>query len=83
MNAWLFVDENIAPAIKSIKGLQSGWKKAGIEGVTFTGAVLDGKYIEPAVGTNGTCSPHQVCHFCKAHVLSHKYFRIKPKMSPP
>mmetsp|Transcript_17809 Transcript_17809/g.28408 ORF Transcript_17809/g.28408 Transcript_17809/m.28408 type:complete len:145 (-) Transcript_17809:223-657(-) len=47
MNAWLFVDENIASAIKSVKELQKGWAKSGVE-VQFTGAVLDGKYIEPA-----------------------------------
>ena len=45
MNAWLFVDENIAPAIKSVKGLQKDWKADGIE-VEFTGAVLDGKFID-------------------------------------
>ena len=48
MNAWLFVDENIAPAIKSVKALQKDWKKGGIE-VEFTGAVLDGKFVD----TNG------------------------------
>lgn len=47
MNAWVFVDENIAPAVKAIKGLQKEWKGDGIE-VEFTGAVLDGKFIEPA-----------------------------------
>ena len=45
MNAWLFVDENIAPAIKSVKGLQKEWDKAGIQ-VEFTGAVLDGKFLD-------------------------------------
>ncbi len=46
MNAWLFVDENVAPAIKSVKGLQKDWKKDGIE-VDFSGAILDGKFIDP------------------------------------
>jgi large subunit ribosomal protein L10 len=45
MNAWLFVDENISPAIKAVKGLQKDWKKDGVE-VDFTGAVLDGKFID-------------------------------------
>lgn len=47
MNAWLFVDENIAPAIKSVNGLKKDWAKAGVE-VEFTGAVLDGKFVEPS-----------------------------------
>jgi len=46
MNAWLFVDENIAPAIRTVKGMQKDWKKDGVE-VDFTGAVLDGKFIDP------------------------------------
>ena len=46
MNAWLFVDESIAPAIKAVNGLKKGWNKAGIE-CEFTGAVLDGKFVEP------------------------------------
>jgi ribosomal protein L10 len=45
MNAWIFVDENIAPAIKSVLDMQKGWAKDGIE-VEFTGAVLDGKFID-------------------------------------
>ena len=47
MNAWLFVDENISPAIKVVKSLQKDWKKDGVE-VDFTGAVLDGKFIDSA-----------------------------------
>ena len=39
-------DENIAPAIKMVKGMQKDWKKDGVE-VDFTGAVLDGKFIDP------------------------------------
>jgi large subunit ribosomal protein L10 len=45
MNAWLFVDENIAPAIKSINTLKKEWSKGGVE-VEFTGAVLDGKFVD-------------------------------------
>jgi len=45
MNAWLFVDENIAPSIKAVKDLQKKWKKGGVE-VEFAGAVLDGKYVD-------------------------------------
>ena len=47
MNAWLFVDENIAPAIKAVNGLKKDWNQAGIE-CEFTGAVLDGKFVEPS-----------------------------------
>jgi ribosomal protein L10 len=47
MNAWLFVDENIAPAIKAVNELKKDWNKAGIE-CEFTGAVLDGKFVEPS-----------------------------------
>ena len=47
MNAWLFVDENIAPAIKAVNELKKDWNKAGIE-CEFTGALLDGKFVEPS-----------------------------------
>jgi len=46
MNAWLFVDENVAPCVKGIKKLTKDWQKDGLE-VDFAGAVLDGKYIQP------------------------------------
>lgn len=46
MNAWLFVDENIAPCVKGINKLTKEWKKEGLE-VDFSGAVLDGKFIAP------------------------------------
>jgi len=46
MNAWLFVDENVAPCVKGIKKLTKEWQKEGLD-VDFSGAVLDGKYIEP------------------------------------
>jgi len=39
MNAWLFVHENISPAIKAVKGLQKDWKKDGVE-VDFTAQFL-------------------------------------------
>mmetsp|Transcript_13072 Transcript_13072/g.43322 ORF Transcript_13072/g.43322 Transcript_13072/m.43322 type:complete len:239 (+) Transcript_13072:75-791(+) len=45
MNAWLFVDENIAPAILAVNGMKKVWNKAGIE-CEFTGAVLDGKWVD-------------------------------------
>jgi|TARA_B110000977_G_scaffold69199_2_gene93990 large subunit ribosomal protein L10 len=45
MNAWLFVDENIAPAIKAVNGMKKEWNTAGIE-CEFTGAVLDGKFVD-------------------------------------
>ena len=44
MNAWVFVDENIATTMKAVKGLTKDWNKAGKE-VAFTGAVMDGQFI--------------------------------------
>ena len=44
MNAWVFVDENIATTMKAVKDLTKGWNKAGKE-VAFTGAVMDGQFI--------------------------------------
>ena len=44
MNAWLFCDENIAPAIKSVKALQKDWKQDGIE--VRTPGLLDGKFVD-------------------------------------
>jgi len=44
MNAWVFVDENVAPAMKAVKKLTKDWNKAGKE-VAFTGACMDGQFI--------------------------------------
>lgn len=44
MNAWVFVDENVAPAMKAVKKLQKDWNKAGKE-VAFSGACMDGQFI--------------------------------------
>ncbi|CAL6311282.1 unnamed protein product [Bathycoccus prasinos] len=46
MNAWLFVDENVAPAFKKVRSLAKDWKKEGVE-IDFTGAVLDEKFLAP------------------------------------
>lgn len=46
MNAWVFVDENVAPAMKAVKKLTKDWNKAGKE-VAFTGACMDGQFIAP------------------------------------
>jgi large subunit ribosomal protein L10 len=46
MNAWLFVDENVAPAFKKVRSLAKDWKKEGVE-IVFTGAVLDEKFLAP------------------------------------
>jgi large subunit ribosomal protein L10 len=47
MNAWLFVDENVAPTMKAIKALSKGWEKAGKQ-VGFNGACMDGQFLGPA-----------------------------------
>ena len=47
MNAWLFVDENIAPTFKKFRALAKGWKKEGVE-IDFAGAVLDEKFLAPS-----------------------------------
>ena len=44
MNAWVFVDENVAPTMKAVKALTKVWNKAGKE-VAFTGACMDGQFI--------------------------------------
>jgi large subunit ribosomal protein L10 len=44
MNAWVFVDENVAPTMKAVKTLTKAWKKDGKE-VAFTGACMDGQFI--------------------------------------
>ena len=43
-NAWLFVDENVAPTFKKFRSLAKDWKKEGVE-IDFTGAVLDEKFL--------------------------------------
>ncbi|CAL6307800.1 unnamed protein product [Bathycoccus prasinos] len=47
MNAWLFVDENVAPTFKKFRSLAKDWKKEGVE-IDFTGAVLDEKFLSPS-----------------------------------
>lgn len=44
MNAWLFVDENVAPTMKAVKNLTKVWEKAG-KTVGFNGACMDGQFI--------------------------------------
>ena len=46
MNAWVFVDENVAPTMKAVKKLTKDWNKEGKE-VSFTGACMDGQFIAP------------------------------------
>ena len=46
MNAWLFVDENIAPAIKAVNELKKDWNKAGSS--ASSPARAGWKFVEPS-----------------------------------
>ena len=57
MNAWLFVDENVAPTMKAINGLQKGWEKAGSKLVSTVRAWMVNSFRRRLSLRSKTCRP--------------------------
>ena len=47
MNAWLFIDEDVATTFKKFRSLAKDWKNEGVE-IDFSGAVLDENFLAPS-----------------------------------